>query len=59
MFRDDDTHENNIGPAASGDMPVQCCPFCGESLGVFWGRRGDDGSHWCEPCGVFFRVELA
>jgi len=37
---------------------VQHCPFCGESIGSFWGRRGDDGSHWCEACEHFFRVEL-
>lgn len=37
--------------------PVQHCPFCGESVGSFWGRRGDDGSHWCESCQLFFRVE--
>jgi len=36
--------------------PVQHCPFCGESIGSFWGRRGDDGSHWCEACQRFFRV---
>lgn len=38
--------------------PVQHCPFCGESIGSFWGRRGDDGSHWCEACQLFFRVEF-
>jgi len=38
--------------------PVQHCPFCGESVGSFWGRRGDDGSHWCESCQVFFRAEV-
>lgn len=37
--------------------PVQYCPWCGESVGSFWGRRGDDGSHWCESCQTFFRVE--
>jgi hypothetical protein len=42
-------------PAA---LPVQHCPFCGESIGAFWGRRGDDGSHWCESCQCFFRVEV-
>jgi hypothetical protein len=45
--------------SASGDdvlPPVQHCPFCGESIGSFWGRRGDDGSHWCEACQRFFRV---
>ena len=36
--------------------PVQHCPYCGESIGSFWGRRGDDGSHWCEGCQRFFRV---
>jgi hypothetical protein len=47
-------------PAREADTPpVQHCPFCGESIGSFWGRRGDDGSHWCESCQVFFRVELA
>jgi hypothetical protein len=39
--------------------PVQHCPYCGEGIGSFWGRRGDDGSHWCESCQLFFRVELA
>ena len=39
--------------------PVQHCPFCGEHIGSFWGRRGDDGSLWCESCQLFFRVEVA
>jgi hypothetical protein len=41
----------------SDDSPVQHCPWCGEHIGSFWGRRGDDGSHWCEACQRFFRVE--
>ena len=38
--------------------PVQHCPFCGENVGSFWGRRGDDGSTWCESCQLFFRVQV-
>lgn len=45
--------------AADDDQPVQHCPWCGESIGSFWGRRGTDGSHWCESCQAFFRVERA
>jgi hypothetical protein len=42
--------------AGTFDTPVNHCPFCGESIGSFWGKRGEDGSHWCESCQVFFRV---
>lgn len=41
----------------AGPPPVQHCPWCGEHVGSFWGRRDDDGGHWCESCQRFFRVE--
>ncbi|MCB0878298.1 MAG: hypothetical protein KDC46_04875 [Thermoleophilia bacterium] len=44
-------------PASSGARTVQHCPWCGEHIGSFWGRREADGSHWCESCQAFFRVE--
>jgi hypothetical protein len=59
-----DAHRDEQARTTSGDagdderIPVQHCPFCGESVGSFWGRRGDDGSHWCESCQLFFRVEV-
>jgi hypothetical protein len=56
--------DDDASGAGAGDDPgdevrvVQHCPFCGESIGSFWGRRGDDGSHWCESCQCFFRVQV-
>lgn len=52
------------GVGAHGDgepaapMRVQHCPFCGELIGSFWGRRGDDDAWWCESCQCFFRVTV-
>jgi hypothetical protein len=45
------------GPAPRQSRTVQHCPWCGEHVGSFWGRRDDDGGHWCEGCQAFFRVE--
>ena len=44
-------------PAAPG--PVQYCPYCGELVGSFWGRRDADGGNWCESCQVFFAVTVS
>jgi ribosomal protein S27AE len=33
------------------------CPFCGEPVGSFFGRHGDDLSTWCERCQEWFRAE--
>jgi hypothetical protein len=52
----EDDLETDPPPVVEALPPVQHCPFCGESIGSFWGRRGDDGSHWCESCQRFFRV---
>lgn len=45
--------------AGDSGLAIRFCPHCGEPIGSFWGRRGDDGSHWCESCQAFFRVEQA
>jgi hypothetical protein len=54
----EEPHPAAADPSGTAEAlpPVQHCPFCGESIGSFWGRRGDDGSHWCEACQRFFRV---
>lgn len=52
------SHRAARSDAGTGDMPVHHCPFCGESIGSFWGRKGEDGSHWCEACQTFFRVSV-
>jgi hypothetical protein len=54
---DPQQHDDSTPRAHDAPPPVQHCPFCGESIGSFWGRRGDDGSHWCESCQLFFRVD--
>jgi hypothetical protein len=54
-----DDESESVPRARDARPPVQHCPFCGESVGSFWGRRGDDGSHWCESCQLFFRVETS
>jgi hypothetical protein len=46
--------EQTVPPAA---RQVQYCPWCGEHVGSFWGRRDADGDHWCESCQAFFHVE--
>jgi hypothetical protein len=53
----DAADHDDVAMVPAPAIPVQHCPFCGESVGSFWGRRGDDGSHWCESCQQFFRVE--
>ncbi|MCW2923959.1 MAG: hypothetical protein JWM98_1363 [Thermoleophilia bacterium] len=51
--------EDDAAPRADDERPlVQHCPFCGETIGSFWGRRGVDDSAWCESCALGFRVEL-
>ena len=56
MWHVEDDLETDPPDVVEALPPVQHCPFCGESIGSFWGRRGDDGSHWCESCQRFFRV---
>jgi hypothetical protein len=47
------TSDEEPGPAR---RVVAHCPWCGEHVGSFWGRREADGSHWCESCQAFFEV---
>ena len=49
--------ETDPRPRGGQARPVQHCPWCGEQVGSFWGRREADGGHWCESCHAFFRVE--
>jgi predicted RNA-binding Zn-ribbon protein involved in translation (DUF1610 family) len=49
--------ENDREKTQDPTRVVQFCPWCGESIGSFWGRRGADGSYWCESCATFFAVE--
>lgn len=47
------TSDEESGPTR---RVVAHCPWCGEHVGSFWGRREADGSHWCESCQAFFEV---
>lgn len=40
-----------------GDERPRFCPFCGEPVGSFFGRHGDDRTTWCERCQGWFRAE--
>lgn len=59
MDADQDSTPREDAAAEQPQPPVQHCPFCGESIGSFWGRRGDDGSHWCKSCQLFFTVDAS
>jgi len=37
--------------------PARYCPFCGDPVGSFFGRRDTTGAVWCERCDGWFRVE--
>lgn len=39
------------------DERPRFCPFCGEPVGSFFGRHGDDRTTWCERCQGWFHAE--
>jgi len=65
MIRPDDgrTADGDDGAAAvtqpqTPTLVVQCCPFCGDAVGSYFGDRAIDGTRWCESCGVDFLVTV-
>ncbi len=53
---EDTQSRSDEGPGLD-PRPIQYCPWCGEHVGSFWGKRDADGDHWCEACQTFFHVE--